>query len=323
MSTYVDQRALENLYTMLYDAINRIIQFPYRDAKFQTQQFLLDSINLFKYEPYNAKPFIKLILQLNSTYQAENKFDEANNLLDEYLEKYKTGEQVQYLMELMEAKLQNHYHAKKIDEAKILVDELISIQKSHENWHGLAKSYNSKGVIYHMNQELEKGLEFYHKAVKVMNTHEITDPQLLDRFYYSLATINYHYLANYEEAEKYYLMGYNIAKEYNNEPRMSFFLDHLGLVNYKKTEYHKALEYHYKAEVYLNTNKTSNDYIFHQLQVSLVYLKIEKYQKSLESLLTVFTNVANTSDGWAVSIPYIILANLIYYSSESIDLNLF
>ena len=117
------------------------------------------------------------------------------------------------------------------------------------------------------------------KAINI--AHDLTSTELLQRAYYQLGYV-YYYQNNFDEAEKYYNLSLQLARQNNSDQGQALALNRLGNVTQLKTNYIQALDFYLEA-LNLNTKANCKPEVARTLvNLANVYSVIGQYQRSIE-----------------------------------------
>ncbi|MDY0199407.1 MAG: tetratricopeptide repeat protein [Tenuifilaceae bacterium] len=120
------------------------------------------------------------------------------------------------------------------------------------------------------------------KAINI--AHDLTSTELLQRAYYQLGYV-YYYQNNFDEAEKYYNLSLQLARQNNSDQGQALALNRLGNVTQLKTNYIQALDFYLEA-LNLNTKANCKPEVARTLvNLANVYSVIGQYQRSIEHFL--------------------------------------
>ena len=147
------------------------------------------------------------------------------------------------------------------------------------------KSYQNKGVVYHILGQLDHAEEWYIKSYEMIS--EITSGQMKDRVLYSLGNLYQHYIADFEKSEKFYQEGYQLALDLENREKQSFYLDHLGMSLFSQKSYQEAIDFHDRAWEILKSQERNINVLFHKVQLSQALDKLGSYDRMGEELFSV------------------------------------
>jgi len=144
--------------------------------------------------------------------------------------------------------------------------------------HGIAVCLNNLGMIYEMQGDYVKAIEYYLYA---SNKYEVLENKKGIAWSFELIANIYLHQDDDSSAMKYYLMSLKIYEELNDKKWIAISYNNIGLVHNNQGNYSRALEYFFKA---LN--------IFEQLGIELkiaitsthignIYVKTGELQQAL------------------------------------------
>jgi len=147
---------------------------------------------------------------------------------------------------------------------------------------GLAKCYNSLGVVYSFGKSnYSKALECYLKALNI-NEKLGTKFGIADNL--GNIGIIYNELKNNTKALEYYFKALDLNKIIANKYGIANNLGNIANIYEEQSNYSKALEYYQKVlDIYKHSGNKSNIASCFQ-KIGIIYSNLKDYQKSLEYL---------------------------------------
>jgi tetratricopeptide (TPR) repeat protein len=120
----------------------------------------------------------------------------------------------------------------------------LKIQEEIGDKEGIAYSLNNIGMIYNSQGDIPKALEYFHKSLKIQE--KIGNKKGIA---YSLSNIgmNYSYKGDIPKALEYYHKSLKIREEIDDKIGIAYSLNNIGSIYNEQGDIAKALEYHHKS----------------------------------------------------------------------------
>ncbi|HEX5624496.1 MAG TPA: adenylate/guanylate cyclase domain-containing protein [Saprospiraceae bacterium] len=157
--------------------------------------------------------------------------------------------------------------------------QVLNLSKQIHYQKGLAKAYNSMGIVYNEMGNPQAGLESLKKALRIYE--ELHDRQGMGTVHNNMA-LNYMAQARYVEALEHLHSSLKIKQEIGDKVGMAASLNNIANIYFRQENYPKALDsYEDVRRIYEEAGQQDG------VAVSLrniggVYLKLKDYAKSLE-----------------------------------------
>ncbi|WP_343859508.1 tetratricopeptide repeat protein [Fulvivirga kasyanovii] len=218
------------------------------------------------------------LLQVIGDYKASiNSFKKASNI-------YKNLGLEKKYVDCLNKLTEDYRRINQYDSAYVLAELVLSkVQKDSDE---AAEAYEQLGYLENLNYNVEKALDFHHKALEIRqkNPHK-NIVEIIDS-YHGMALV-YDKKGNYQLAEKYNLLAIDMCKKSPKKKygELSNLYSNIGIVYFHSYNYFLALEYYFKA---LSTYKRiyPSDHIYIAscyLNMGVVYLNINQTTKAHEN----------------------------------------
>lgn len=176
----------------------------------------------------------------------------------------------------------------KFDETITLSFMAIRFFQKSEDYHGIAKTYNTIGIAYDLNNKTEKAKQYYYKAFNLF--YNINDSLGMANALNNIAIV-YGKEGDLEKSLEFFTQSLEINRNLRNNRLLTPILNNIGIIHKTNNNYSEALKCFEEAlAINLEINNTRG-LLFSYLNLSSLYLEIGQYQKSL-SYVELATQIA-------------------------------
>ncbi len=168
----------------------------------------------------------------------------------------------------------------KIDKGFQYINEALLLYKKINNKLGIAKCYNSLGILYYYKGNKKEAIQFYNKALTI---YEEINNKIRVAFCFNNLGAIYSDKGNYLMALDYYNQSFNIAEKNNHTDLMNRSLGNIGSIYFYQENYDKAESIYEKLLKNLkNSDKKTIARTYSNL--GLIYKEKKSLKKAFETL---------------------------------------
>ncbi|MBI9035364.1 MAG: tetratricopeptide repeat protein [Bacteroidales bacterium] len=180
------------------------------------------------------------------------------------------------------------------DSSIMYYDKALKMLADGDQIESKAKLYNKLGGIYFYKLKSEDAIDYFNKSLRFSEKANLKEEMLEARY-----NIAYYYsrFENYTKSIENFKKAADLALELNNEARLAYIYNNLGLMYHYSGIYDKAIAYNIKS---LELKEKIGDQTIglNHVNMALSYLKQENFDKAFEHdfiALTIFTKADKKS----------------------------
>lgn len=169
-----------------------------------------------------------------------------------------------------------------LEKAKGYYNKAINLESQGENNFYLAKTYNSLGNVFLLQEKFDSAIYYYKKALDISR-----DVKSLEReriHYLSNIGENFYKQGQYEEAKQRYLIALKLSLNLNDTAKSRLVLNNIGDVLLKQNKYEEAIIYYNQSLKLEGNQKNVSDYELRRAskQIAIAYDAIGEYKLASE-----------------------------------------
>lgn len=268
---------LNRLYTLVL-----LVLFSSISLKSQTVTYI-DSLNKIIKETTNDSLKVHYTNQVALHYVFNNPL-KADSLLNVGVRTAISKKQYYGLCQLLNTKGIYFDVIGKKDSSKKYFNEALNASKKYKFIDIEGMSYNNLGMFYWGSSDLNKALEYFYKAMSLVQKHNPQNIESIADYYNNIGLI-YQELGNYSKAIENHNKSRKIRAELNLPSELAISKANLGICNFKLNDLVKA-EYYFKEALNLSS-MSENWRLFYSLHDNLgnLYAAQDKPKEAIEFLI--------------------------------------